>query len=274
MILHRPHAVWHSLRLRMAKSFELKPNKSIKSAGKPVPKDKVRTDCWYSMQVRTWLSLISFGPDIAQGMMWPAETSWILSSYNAENVWNIRGSGNHPAEVLHLVFINTHKLIFREWCDQLTYDRNQFIWRAAWCSRHSFLERSKKEEVTRKSIWTVSWGRNSTGFCCRKSCLTFAAVVRPGTIQMDHNSSKSFLRTLLTDVFQQIRNNRFDKEGCIVFHAFRNIQQTFDHCATLNNQNEALFGLNLCFGISCTSSGFAAQHEWWKYSKEPAFVRC
>jgi hypothetical protein len=62
-------------------------------------------------------------------------------------------------------------------------------------------------------------------------------------------------------MFYQIRNNRFDKEGCVMFHAFRNIEQTFDPCATLNNRNEALFRLNFCPGNSVTSSGVATRHE-------------
>jgi hypothetical protein len=88
------------------------------------------------------------------------------------------------------------------------------------------------------------WAKDSTGFYCSQSCLTFSAVVRSCIVQMDHNASKRFQPTLVTDVFHQIRNNRFDKEGCIIFHAFRNRQQTFDPCATPNNRNEALFGLN------------------------------
>jgi hypothetical protein len=73
--------------------------------------------------------------------------------------------------------------------------------------------------------------------------------VRLCIVQMSHNASKSFPLTLLTDVFHQIRNNRFDKEGCIIFRAFRNIQQTFDPCATPNNRNEALFGLHFLLVI-------------------------
>jgi hypothetical protein len=71
-----------------------------------------------------------------------------------------------------------------------------------------------------------------------------SAVVRSCIVQMDHNDLKTFPPTLLTDVFHQIRNNGFDKESCLIFHAFRNIQQTFDPSVTPNNRNEALFGLN------------------------------
>jgi hypothetical protein len=90
----------------------------------------------------------------------------------------------------------------------------------------------------------VSWSRDSSGFCCSKSCLTFSAVVRSGIVQMDHNASKRFPPTVLTDAFHQIPNNWFDKEDDIVFHAFRHMQQTFDPCATSNNRNEELFGLH------------------------------
>jgi hypothetical protein len=37
---------------------------------------------------------------------------------------------------------------------------------------------------------------------------------------MDYNASKHFSPTLLTDMFHQIRNSRFDKEGCIIFMPF------------------------------------------------------
>jgi hypothetical protein len=124
---------------------------------------------------------------------------------------------NHPVEALHPVFIDIDKLIFQEWCDQYTYGKNQSIWRAVWCSRHSFREHSK-EEVTRRWICVVSWGRDSTDFCCSQSCLTFSAVMRSCIAQMDHNAWKCFLPTLPTDVFHQLRNNRFDKEGHIILH--------------------------------------------------------
>jgi hypothetical protein len=124
---------------------------------------------------------------------------------------------NHAVEALYPVFIDVYKLIFGERCDQFTYGRNQFTWRAVCCSRHSFLEHFKKEEVTRRKIWAVSWGRDSTGSCCSQGCLSFSAGVRSCIIQMDHNASKRFPPTLLTDVFHQIRNNRFDKEGHIGF---------------------------------------------------------
>jgi hypothetical protein len=110
--------------------------------------------------------------------------------------------------------------------------------------RHSVLEHSKEEEVTQRQIWTVNWGNDSIGFCHSKSCLTFSSVVRPCILQMDHNASKRLPPTLLTYIFRQIWNNRFGKEGCIIFHAFRNIKQTFNACATPNNRYEAIFGLN------------------------------
>jgi hypothetical protein len=80
---------------------------------------------------------------------------------------------NYPVEVLHPVFIETYNLIFRDICDQFTYGRNHFIWRAGWGSRYLFLEHFKEEEVSRRWIWTVSWSRDSTGFCCSKGYLTF-----------------------------------------------------------------------------------------------------
>jgi hypothetical protein len=49
----------------------------------------------------------------------------------------------------------------------------------------------------------------------------------------------------VTDLLHQIRNNWFDKGGCIIFHAFWNTQQTFDSCPAPNNRNEALFGSNV-----------------------------
>jgi hypothetical protein len=174
---------------------------------------------------------------------------------------------NHPVEALHAVFIDTYKLIFREGWDQFTYGRNQFICRAVWCSRRSFLEHSK-EEVTRRPIWTVSWGRDSTGFVAVRAASLFLLLC---IVQMDHNTSKHFPPTVLTDVFHQIRNNRFDKVGCIIFHVFRNIQQIFNPCTTPNNRNKTLFSLTFCFGISDASSGFAAQQDWWKYFKRTSF---
>jgi hypothetical protein len=78
---------------------------------------------------------------------------------------------------------------------------------------------------------------------------------------MDHNASKRFPPIRLMDVFHQIRNNRFDKEGGMIAHAFRNMPQTFVSPATPNNRNEALSDSTFCFGISGTSSGFAAQRE-------------
>jgi hypothetical protein len=71
---------------------------------------------------------------------------------------------------------------------------------------------------------------------------------------MDHNVSKCFPPIRLTDVFHQIRNNQFDKEGYIIFHVFRNIQQTFGPCASPNNRKEVLFGSNFF------ASEFQARH--------------
>jgi hypothetical protein len=94
-------------------------------------------------------------------------------------------------------------------------------------------------------------GHGSTGHCCDKNCLTFSAVVPSCIVQADHNASRRFPPT---DVFDQTRNNQFDKEGYIIFHAFQNIQQTFNPCATPNKRNDTHFGLDFF------ASEFQARH--------------
>jgi hypothetical protein len=180
---------------------------------------------------------------------------------------------SHPFKALHPVFIDTYKLIFREWCDQLAYG-----WISSWarCFMFSTFVHWAFQRGSDHSEMDLNCklGQGFAGFCCSKSCLTFSAVVRSYIVQMDHNAWKRFPRTLLTDAFHQIRNNRFDKEEWLKFHAFRNIQQTFDPCTTPNNRNETFFGLIFCFGISGRSSGFAVRHKWWKYSEKTAFLPC
>jgi hypothetical protein len=102
----------------------------------------------------------------------------------------------------------------------------------------------------------------------------FFAVVRLCIVQMDHNASKRFPPTLLTDAFHQVRNDRFDKEGCILFHAFRNIQHNFHPCATLNNRNEALFGLTFASKFWARHLDLRPSTNDGNIQKEPVFVPC
>jgi hypothetical protein len=60
---------------------------------------------------------------------------------------------------------------------------------------------------------------------------------------MDHNASKCFRSTLLTDEFHQIRNNRFEKKVGLYFMLLGTYNR-FLIPVLPNNRNQALFELN------------------------------
>jgi hypothetical protein len=119
---------------------------------------------------------------------------------------------NHPVEALHPVFYRHSQV------DLSGLMRPVHLWQKsvhlASCimSRHSYLGHSKEEEVTRRQIWTVSWGGDSRGFCCSKGCLTSCCCVvvhcPDGRECLEMFSANSPDRRVLPNPEQPIRQRR------------------------------------------------------------------